>query len=99
MKVNINLVILQTLALFILFALSLFIPTGSMAWLAGWIFLILFLSFFTSVNIWLYKNNPGLLQERMNLGKSDQKGWDKILFPVLLALPFAWLAFISLDAV
>jgi protein-S-isoprenylcysteine O-methyltransferase Ste14 len=35
----------------------------------------------------------------MSLGKSDQKGWDKVLFPLLLALPFAWLAFIALDAV
>ena len=35
----------------------------------------------------------------MSLGRSDQKGWDKVLFPLLLILPFAWLVFISLDAV
>lgn len=99
MKINVTQVIAQTLGLFILFALALFLPAGGVTWLAGWMFLILFFGFFTSVNIWLYKHNPGLLQERMSLGKSDQKGWDKVLFPLLLALPFAWLAFIALDAV
>jgi protein-S-isoprenylcysteine O-methyltransferase Ste14 len=99
MKNIINQVIAQTLGLFILFALALFLPAGSLSWLAGWVFLILFFGFFTSVNIWLFKHNPGLLQERMSLGRSDQKGWDKVLFPLLLALPFAWLAFIALDAV
>jgi protein-S-isoprenylcysteine O-methyltransferase Ste14 len=99
MKNIINQVIAQTLGMFILFALALFLPAGNMTWLAGWVFLILFFGFFTSVNIWLFKHNPGLLQERMSLGRSDQKGWDKVLFPLLLALPFAWLAFIALDAV
>jgi protein-S-isoprenylcysteine O-methyltransferase Ste14 len=99
MKNIINQVIAQTLGMFILFALALFLPAGSLTWLAGWVFLILFFGFFTSINIWLFKHNPGLLQERMSLGRSDQKGWDKVLFPLLLALPFAWLAFIALDAV
>jgi protein-S-isoprenylcysteine O-methyltransferase Ste14 len=99
MKNIINQVIVQTLGMFILFALALFLPAGSLTWLAGWVFLILFFGFFTIVNIWLFKHNPGLLQERMSLGRSDQKGWDKVLFPLLLALPFAWLAFIALDAV
>jgi protein-S-isoprenylcysteine O-methyltransferase Ste14 len=99
MKININQVIAQTLGLFILFAMALFLPAGKMTWPAGWVFLILFFGFFTSVNIWLFKHNPGLLQERLSLGRSDQMGWDKVLFPLLLALPFAWLAFISLDAV
>jgi protein-S-isoprenylcysteine O-methyltransferase Ste14 len=99
MKNIINQVIAQTLGMFILFALALFLPAGSLTWLAGWVFLILFFGFFTIVNIWLFKHNPGLLQERMSLGRSDQKGWDKVLFPLLLALPFAWLAFIALDAV
>jgi pyruvate,water dikinase len=34
----------------------------------------------------------------MSLTRPDQKGWDKLLFPVLLALPFAWLVFMSFDA-
>jgi len=94
-----RLLIGQTIALFVLFCLALFLSAGTLAWLNGWIYVGLFFGFFVGVNVWLYKHNPGLLQERMSLGRSDQKGWDKIIFPILLILPFAWLVFISFDAV
>ncbi len=99
MKVNMKLLIGQTVGLFVLFALALFLPAGTLAWFAGWLYLMLFFSYFTGVNTWLYKNHPGLLQERMSFSRPDQKGWDKVIFPLLLLLPFAWLVFISLDAV
>lgn len=90
--------LLQTIVTFLLFALALFVPAGTVSWLSGWIFLILFFGWFTIVNLWLLKHNPALLEERFKLGRSDQKGWDKILFPLLLVLSLAWLVFISLDA-
>lgn len=99
MQINIKLLIGQTAALFVLFVLALFLPAGTLTWLNGWIYIVLFFSFFIGVNVWLYRHNPGLLQERMSLGRPDQKGWDKVLFPLLLILPFAWLVFISFDAV
>jgi len=99
MQINLKLLAAQTIGLFILFALCLFVPAGTLSWAAGWIYLALFFAFFIGVNAWLYQNNPGLLRERMSLSRSDQKGWDKVLFPLLLILPLAWLAFISLDAV
>ena len=52
-------------------------------WPAGWIFLLLFFGFYLTVTLWLYRHNPGLMQERMRLGTSDQQGWDKILFPMM----------------
>ena len=60
---------------------------------------MLFFGFFLAVNLRLFRHNPGLLQERLRLGTSDQEGWDKVLFPVLLVFPFVWLIFMSLDAV
>ena len=99
MKVNLKLVIGQFVAFFAAFAVSLFLPAGTITWLAGWIYLAMFFGFFLAVNLWLYKHNPGLLQERTNLGGSDQKGWDKILFPLLLISPFAQLIVSALDAV
>jgi protein-S-isoprenylcysteine O-methyltransferase Ste14 len=99
MQINIKLLIGQTAVLFVLFSLALFLPAGTLTWLTGWIYIVLFFGFFIGVNVWLYKHNPGLLQERMSLERPDQKGWDKILFPLLLILPFVWLVFISLDAV
>jgi protein-S-isoprenylcysteine O-methyltransferase Ste14 len=39
-----------------------------------------------------------LLKERTHLSTGDQKGWDKLLFSVLLFFPFIWLVWMSLDA-
>jgi protein-S-isoprenylcysteine O-methyltransferase Ste14 len=99
MHVNIKQQIGQFAGFFVAFALALFLPAGTLAWVAGWLFLGLFCGFYLAVTIWLYRHNPGLLQERMRLATSDQQGWDKVLFPVLMVFPFAWLMFISFDAV
>ena len=99
MSVNVKQVIGQFVGVVLAFTLALFLPIGTFAWLAGWVFLVLFLGFYLAVTLWLFKHNPGLLQERMHLGSSDQKGWDKVLFPLLLLFPFVWLMFIALDAV
>jgi Putative protein-S-isoprenylcysteine methyltransferase len=99
MQINVKLFVIQSLVLFVIFALALFLPAGTLAWQAGWIYLLLFFSFYLGVNAWLFRHSPGLLQERMSLSKPDQKGWDKVLFPILLVFPFAWLVFISFDAV
>jgi protein-S-isoprenylcysteine O-methyltransferase Ste14 len=99
MNVSIKMLVGQFVGLFLLFALALFLPAGTIAWPAGWIFLILFFGFFLAVNAWLFKHNPGLLQERMRMSRPDQQGWDKVFFPLLLVLSFAWLSFMALDAV
>ena len=98
MGVNIRQFVGQFIGLVVLFALALFLPAGTIAWSAGWIFLVLFFGFFLGVNVWLFRHNPDLLQERMRFGTSDQKGWDKILFPLVGIFPFVWLAFMAFDA-
>jgi protein-S-isoprenylcysteine O-methyltransferase Ste14 len=99
MHVDVKQQIGQFAGFFVAFALALFLPAGTLAWRAGWIFLVLFFSFYFAVTVWLFRHNPGLLQERMRLSTFDQKGWDKLLFPLLMAFPFAWLIFVSFDAV
>ncbi len=98
MQIDSRALVVQSLALFVSLAVALFLPAFTIAWLAGWVYLVLFFGFFLSVNAWLYRHNPALLQERLRFSRPDQQGWDKILFPLLVALPFAWLVFISLDA-
>lgn len=88
----------QLVGFFVLFALALFLPAGTLSWLAGWFFLGLFFSFYIAITWWLFKHNPALMRERMSLATSDQQGWDKVLFPLLLVYTFAWLIFMSLDA-
>jgi protein-S-isoprenylcysteine O-methyltransferase Ste14 len=90
--------IVQFIGIFVLFALDLFLPAGSIAWLAGWVFLVLFFGFFVGTTLWLYRHNPALMQERMRATASDQQGWDKVYYPLLLASFFIWLALSALDA-
>ena len=99
MKINIKEQVLETVGFFAVFALALFLPAGTLAWSAGWIFLLLFFGFYLTVTLWLYRHNPGWMQERMHLSASNQQGWDKILFPIMEIFFIVWLIFISLDAV
>jgi len=99
MQINIKQQVAETLGFFVVFALALFLPAGTLAWRAGWIFLLLFFGFYLMVTMWLYTHNPGLMHERMRLGSSDQEGWDKVLFPLMEVCFIVWLIFMSLDAV
>jgi len=99
MKVNLKLLAGQSVVIFALFALALFVPAGTWAWGAGWVFWVLFLGFYVAINAWLFRNNPALLQERTRLASSDQQGWDKLLFPLMLLAFFGWLALMGWDAV
>jgi protein-S-isoprenylcysteine O-methyltransferase Ste14 len=98
MKVEVRNQILEFVGFFSAFALALFIPAGTIAWPAGWIFFLLFMGFYVGVTVWLYKQDPGLMQERLHLGTTDQQGWDKLLFPLLILFPFVWMILMSLDA-
>ena len=84
---------------FLLMALVLFLPAGTIAWSAGWIDLILLYGWLL-VGIWLLlKYNPGLLEERINLSQSNQKAWDKVFILLFYLFFFAWLVLMPLDIV
>src|SRR4051794_13835934 len=99
MNINKKMLVGQIVGLFVLFALLLFLPAGTIAWPAGWLFLMLFFSFVTATVVWLFRHNPGLLQERMRMSTPDQQGWDKLLFPVINISFLVWLILMALDAV
>ena len=100
MKVNVGFLALQVAGMFVVFALVLFLPAGTIAWGAGWAFLIMFFSFTAAASIWLFKTNPGLLKERMTgLSNAGEKPWDKALMATVAVVFFAWLVFMPLDAV
>jgi protein-S-isoprenylcysteine O-methyltransferase Ste14 len=84
---------------FLLMALALFLPAGTIAWSAGWIDLIL-LHGWLLVGIWLLlKHNPGLLEERLSFSQSNQKAWDRVFILLFELFFFAWLVLMPLDAV
>jgi protein-S-isoprenylcysteine O-methyltransferase Ste14 len=84
---------------FLIMALALFLPAGTLAWPAGWIFLILLYGFnLVGIGL-LLKYNPGLLEERMSLSQPNQKAWDKVFLLLFYLLLLAWLVLMPLDAV
>ena|SRR2546428_994227 len=84
---------------FLVTALVLFLPAGTIAWPAGWIDLILLYGWLL-VGIWLLlKYNPGLLKERLSLSQPNQKAWDRVFLLLFYLFFFAWLVLMPLDAV
>lgn len=98
MHVSIKLVVPQIAITFLIYALPLFLPAGIHAWPAAWIFLVLWLGFWLFILVWLFSRNPDLFWERMRLRSSDQKGWDKIVGPLIYVSLFVWLLFTAYDA-
>ncbi len=100
MKVDLKRVVVRIVGLFVVFALALFLPAGTIAWPAAWIFLALFFSCVIVISVWLFGQNPGLLEERMTgLKATDRKAWDKALIQLVSVLFLVWLVVMPLDAV
>jgi len=80
-------------------AALLFIPAGTFAWPAAWIYLAEMGVAGLLIGLWLARHNPGLLAERMSpLIQRAQKRWDKVLMISLIVLWCAWFVLIALDA-
>jgi protein-S-isoprenylcysteine O-methyltransferase Ste14 len=84
---------------FLLMATSLFLPAGTFAWPAGWIFLILLHGWLLVGIGLLLEHNPSLLEERLSFSQPNQKTWDKMFIVLYQSFLFAWLVFMPLDAV
>lgn len=85
---------------FLVIAGMLFIPAGTVGWLAGWVFMVIFCGFNLLVIRMLARNDPELLEERMSFPvQRDQAPWDRVLMSVFELLFVAWLILMPLDAV
>ena len=100
MKVNAWLLGAQIIGMAVIFAMALFGAAGTWFWLEGWVFVILFFGFVLAVSLWLWKNDPALLHERMTaVGSPKQKAWDKRLLGLTCLVFVGWLSLMALDAV
>jgi len=99
MTINKKALAAQIAGMLLVFGVALFGSAGTIAWAAGWIFLILFFGFTVALSGWLLRHDPGLLKERMTVFKPDQKTWDKVFLPIALAGFIGWLILMPLDAV
>jgi protein-S-isoprenylcysteine O-methyltransferase Ste14 len=76
----------------------LFVPAGRLNWPEAWLFLILYISYVAGAVIWLKKNDPDLLRERISI-KKDVKGWDKNIMHAYTLLLMILLVVTGLDSV
>jgi protein-S-isoprenylcysteine O-methyltransferase Ste14 len=92
--------LLALLAEFAVFAAALFVSAGTLLWPAGWAFMALFFGFALAMVLYLAREDPGLLAERISPPiQRGQPLWDRVFVAAVLPLFLAWLIVMPLDAV
>ena len=76
----------------------LFVPAGTLSWPEAWLLLFLYFAVVTGALIWMKRNAPDLLKERMTRNK-EIKSWDKMIMTAYSFLLIILLAVPGLDAV
>jgi protein-S-isoprenylcysteine O-methyltransferase Ste14 len=80
--------------------LVLFLAAGSLDWPGAWIFLAQMIVLFLLGGLWLARNDPDLLEERLAPPiQKDQPIEDKILLNLIIMVIFGALALMALDAI
>jgi hypothetical protein len=83
---------------FLVFAVLLFGPAGTLAWPAAWASLMLFFGGVLWITRALARDDPALLDERMKpLIQKGQPRWDKIIMASFVVLSAGWLILMGVD--
>src|SRR5579862_86770 len=83
---------------YIVLALILFWPAGTLDWWGGWVYFGQFVVFGVAICWWLLVRDPQLLRERMaGALQKDQVFWDKVLTGLMQIGFFAWLVLMAFD--
>lgn len=99
-KINLNVKIIVRLVIGFIFIIAfLFGTAGTFSWPEAWLYIIIQFSFSTTLSIWLKKNNPELLKDRMTFMKKSAKSWDKAIMIGIIPFFIALLIIPGLDAV
>ncbi len=84
--------IVKFVIIYVILALALFLPAGTIFWLQGWIYIAIIIVFSTSFITYLRKYDPGLLKARTE--SKTTESWDKkvtaianVFFLAMFVLP------------
>ena len=92
--------LLEVVAELAVFAALVFVSAGTLLWPAGWVFLAIFFGFALAIVLWLAREDPELLAERMSSPlQRGQPLWDKVFVAAVMVFFVAWLIVMPLDAV
>lgn len=90
----------QVVLWFGLMGALLFGSAGTLAWLAGWLWLLEWAACGIWIGLWLAREDPGLLAERLKVfGEREQQPWDRVFMLCVVVGWCAWLCLIGIDAV
>ncbi len=84
---------------FILLVGILFGTAGTFKWPEAWLLIIIFFSYSITAAIWLRKNDPDLLADRLIFMKKTGKTWDRAIMIGTLPFSMALIIIPGLDAV
>src|SRR5205823_851286 len=84
------------LAMPVYFALFMFLPAGTWAWVKGWLFLGVFLTTVAIASWWLWRVNPEVVAARTR-SPAGTKRWDKVLLSFFFAAVYAIIPVAALD--
>lgn len=91
--------VLQTTAWLVCMGALLFGAAGTLAWPAGWWYLIETGGLSLWVGFWLARHDPGLLAERLApIVQAQQSRWDRYFMMAVAVMWSAWLVLMALDA-
>jgi protein-S-isoprenylcysteine O-methyltransferase Ste14 len=91
--------IISTFLYILLFPALILVLSGDRIWREGWAFSLWFIVLCYSTILYLYRNNPALLEERYRQpGTGNQEAWDRYVVYGLLVGFIAWIVIMPLDA-
>ncbi len=83
----------------LIFPALILVLSGDLLWLEGWVFTLWFIVLCYTTILYLYRNDPALLEERYRQpGEGNQKGWDRYVVYGLLVGFILWVVIVPLDA-
>jgi len=89
----------RLLSAMVIMAAAFFGAAGTFRWPAAWAYLLLQSTFSGALGAWLYRNNPGLLEQRLQVTKRSALPADKFIMAAGLLLMAPYLVLPGLDAV
>ena len=99
MKLSRGTVVISVVAFMFLLGLGLFLPAGTIIWLEGWVYLIIFTIYSLITVLYLNEKDPELARERRkNKFKAEQK-WDQIIVAIVGLAFIPWFIIPGFDAV
>jgi len=87
--------VLGLTALVIVLGIAIFVPAGTLAYWQGWLYLLVFVGSAGIITVYLWRNDPQLLQRRVNAGPTAEQQTSQKVIQALASLSFVAIFVVS----